>query len=402
MNTQLSAICIADTQIREINGLYSLADLHKASGGQNKHRPSLWLRNQQAIDFIEELTKAQICALEQNQELSAQAKQALLDDENSLRENVIKVVNGGKHGSGTYVCKELVVHYGMWISPEFSIKVIQTFLHSQQKATEPVQPALPPSHKYALDVNEMHQLADLPLATYLYHLIRFYARAYGISQSSVNSLLADKFNYGKPIHKMSLNTLTRSVMWMHEELDKVPCVDFGVSRSDLLNIFKRQCQYKRDFENWSEWQLQSWLDEMFFRSEKTRYMGYPTSLESATYAQLEKLVDGMKHYLSGDFQLLANSLREQNRVLPKLRGDDGSIGQVLCSYGAGSPDSIAVSWALQDMTILRRVFDYFTFLSYENGQQDEEWAGDIRSCNVILNHLSTMLLEASSHTLMKS
>ncbi len=176
MNTQLSAICIADTQIREINGLYSLADLHKASGGQNKHRPSLWLRNQQAIDFIEELTKAQICALEQNQELSAQAKQALLDDENSLRENVIKVVNGGKHGSGTYVCKELVVHYGMWISPEFSIKVIQTFLHSQQKATEPVQPALPPSHKYALDVNEMHQLADLPLATYLYHLIRFYAR----------------------------------------------------------------------------------------------------------------------------------------------------------------------------------------------------------------------------------
>lgn len=46
MNNQISAICIANTQIREINGLYSLSDLHKASGGQNKHRPSLWLRNQ--------------------------------------------------------------------------------------------------------------------------------------------------------------------------------------------------------------------------------------------------------------------------------------------------------------------------------------------------------------------
>ena len=295
--------------------------------------------------------------------------------------------------------KQEAVKFQDWIFE----KVIPQIRKTGSYAIEQAQAAaLPPSHKYALDVNEVLKLADLPLATYLYHLIRFYARAYGISRSSVNSLLADKFNYGKPIHKMSLNTLTRSVMWMHEELDKVPCVDFGVSRSDLLNIFKRQCQYKRDFENWSEWQLQSWLDEMFFRSEKTRYMGYPTSLESATYAQLEKLVDGMKHCLSGDFQLLANSLREQNRVLPKLRGDDGSIGQVLCSYGAGSPDSIAVSWALQDMTILRRVFDYFTFLSYENGEQDEEWAGDIRSCNVILNNLSTMLLEASSHTLMKS
>lgn len=70
MNNQISAICIANTQIREINGLYSLSDLHKASGGQNKHRPSLWLRNQQAVDFIEELTRAQICALEQNQALS--------------------------------------------------------------------------------------------------------------------------------------------------------------------------------------------------------------------------------------------------------------------------------------------------------------------------------------------
>ena len=295
--------------------------------------------------------------------------------------------------------KQEAVKFQDWIFE----KVIPQIRKTGSYAIEQAQAAaLPPSHKYALDVNEVLKLADLPLATYLYHLIRFYARAYGISRSSVDSLLADKFNYGNPIHEMSLNTLTRAVMWMHEELDKVPCVDFGVSRSDLLNIFKRQCQYKRDFENWSEWQLQSWLDEMFFRSEKTRYMGYPTSLESATYAQLEKLVDGMKHYLSGDFQLLANSLREQNRVLPKLRGDDGSIGQVLCSYGAGSPDSIAVSWALQDMTILRRVFDYFTFLSYENGEQDEEWAGYIRNCNVILNHLSTMLLEASSHTLMKS
>lgn len=87
MNTQLSAICIANTQIREINGLYSLSDLHKASGGQSKHKPPFWLRNQQTIDLIEKLTELQICNLEQNQALSEAVKQVLLEDTASLREN---------------------------------------------------------------------------------------------------------------------------------------------------------------------------------------------------------------------------------------------------------------------------------------------------------------------------
>ncbi len=370
----MHAIQISNVVIRQTeNQLFNLNDLHKASGGSETHKPSNWLRNAQTKDVISELEIQGCIATE--------------------------VINGGKN-RGTYVCKELVVHYGMWISPEFSIKVIQTFLNSKDKSIAPPPPALPPT--YVLDANKVLSLGDLPLATYLHQLIRFYAQAYGVSQISVDRLLADKFNCGEPIHKMSLNTLARAIMWMHKELDKAPRVDFGVSRTDLLNIFKRQCQYKRDFENWSEWQLQSWLDEMFFRSQKTRYMGYPTSLESADYAQLERLVDGMKQHLTGDFQLLADSLREQNRVLPRLRSEDGSIGQVLCSYGAGSPDGIAVSWALQDMAILRSVFDYFTFLSYEDGEQNEEWADRIKGCNVILNHLSTMLLEASSKTLMKS
>ncbi len=105
MNT--STITLCNTSIRQdLEGRYCLNDLHKAAGYQNKHRPSLWLRSLQAIEFIDEIAKAQNCALEQNQ--------------------VVKVINGGNK-QGIYVLKELVYAYAMWISPKFHIAVIRAY-----------------------------------------------------------------------------------------------------------------------------------------------------------------------------------------------------------------------------------------------------------------------------------
>lgn len=99
MNAQVS---VANVAIRQFDNLYSLNDLHKAAGGENRHKPSLWANNNQTLDLISEIEKAGIPAIQK------------------------------KQGLGTFVSKELVVHYGMWISPAFSLKVIRAFLDTQE------------------------------------------------------------------------------------------------------------------------------------------------------------------------------------------------------------------------------------------------------------------------------
>ena len=98
----MSNLSIASTQIRQIDGLYSLNDLHKASGAEAKHAPALFLRNEQAQSLITEINQ---------------------DTDSYL---ALKTVHGGA-GRGTFACKELVYAYGMWISAAFMLQVIRVF-----------------------------------------------------------------------------------------------------------------------------------------------------------------------------------------------------------------------------------------------------------------------------------
>lgn len=82
---------------QDAQGRFCLNDLHKASGEEQRHRPKYWLENKQTQELIQELEKGGIPPI-----LT-------------------------KQGFGTYVCKELVYAYAMWISPRFHILVIRTF-----------------------------------------------------------------------------------------------------------------------------------------------------------------------------------------------------------------------------------------------------------------------------------
>lgn len=102
---KMNLIQISNVSIRQHNGLYSLNDLHRASGGEDKNAPRRWLQNQQTIDLI---------------------KQCEIDGFPSIL---------SKQGLGTFACKELICAYATWISPKFFLQVIRTFLAVQEQGS---------------------------------------------------------------------------------------------------------------------------------------------------------------------------------------------------------------------------------------------------------------------------
>ncbi|PHM57023.1 KilA-N domain-containing protein [Xenorhabdus sp. KK7.4] len=96
-------IIISDITIhQDSHGRYSLNDLHTASGGEQKNKPVHWLDTQQTNDLIEEISKVGFSTFEP------------------------VFIKKGRYG-GTYVCKELVYSYAMWISAAFALKVIRAY-----------------------------------------------------------------------------------------------------------------------------------------------------------------------------------------------------------------------------------------------------------------------------------
>lgn len=93
-------LIISNQAISQHNGLFSLNDLHKVSGNEKKHQPSNFMANKET--------------------------QALITEIESENQIAYHTINGGNH-RGTYVCKELVYRYAMWISAKFSLMVIRAF-----------------------------------------------------------------------------------------------------------------------------------------------------------------------------------------------------------------------------------------------------------------------------------
>lgn len=136
----MSNLTILNNSIRQSDNLYSLNDLHAASGNDPKHRPTYFIKNQQTQDLITEIERC----------------------ENS---NIaLKVVKGGRDLGlqGTYACEELMLAYAMWISPKFHLVVLRAFLAMHRN--QPQQLALPePEKKFTFEFTEyeLQQLAWL-------------------------------------------------------------------------------------------------------------------------------------------------------------------------------------------------------------------------------------------------
>lgn len=97
MSAERSSIEIAGAVVEQVNGLFLMRDLHKASGEPDHKRPSVFLRNASSIALIEEYGSDQIVKKE-------------------------------GRGGGVWAGEGIVCAYAMWLNPKFYRKVVDTFL----------------------------------------------------------------------------------------------------------------------------------------------------------------------------------------------------------------------------------------------------------------------------------
>lgn len=88
-------LTIGNKTIKTKDGLYSLNDLHKASGNEPKNKPALYLANKKTKEYLEKV-------------------------------GIPTVSIEGRNG-GTYAHKKIIYDYAMWISSEFKDHVIEAY-----------------------------------------------------------------------------------------------------------------------------------------------------------------------------------------------------------------------------------------------------------------------------------
>lgn len=140
----MSNLTILNNSIRQLDNLYSLTDLHGASGGEQKHKPALFLSNQQTKELISEIE---------------------IEGEVGIPTSVVKTVRGGRDLGlqGTYACEELVLSYAMWISPKFHLIVLRAFLNLHKKSTALLPNTITPEQQQAIQsaVQQAHHRTGL-------------------------------------------------------------------------------------------------------------------------------------------------------------------------------------------------------------------------------------------------
>jgi hypothetical protein len=180
----MAHLTISSKDIRTLDGLYSLNDLHKAAGSESRHLPAQFLRNQQTRELIAEI-----------------------DSYANSHSSDEKLSHKIQNGKGTWVCKELVYAYAMWISPKFNLEVIRAFDQAQHQEPEPVQQILPAPIQ---DDEKLKLINDI-------------AQSLGITENIVVLPAADIMNMVHTIrgYQQQIAKLQTNPLWVDQTIERV-------------------------------------------------------------------------------------------------------------------------------------------------------------------------------------
>lgn len=210
LNPNNKPFVIGDFTIRQDeDGRFCINDLHKASGALEKHQPAFFMRNKQTKDLIDELeSEIMIC-------------------KNADHKAAVNTIKGKGFEQGTYVVKEIVYAYAMWISPKFHLMVIRAY-------DSMVARLFTENSKQTLIEDKTTKEDRVPLKDAVNMLV---AKSKSLTYSDAYKLVHQKFGI-KHVDELTMDLVPVAVEYVHklmgEYLPKVEYIDPELKAFELL------------------------------------------------------------------------------------------------------------------------------------------------------------------------
>ena len=210
LNPNNKPFVIGDFTIRQDeDGRFCINDLHKASGALEKHQPAFFMRNKQTKDLIDELgSEIMIC-------------------KNADHKAAVNTIKGKGLEQGTYVVKEIVYAYAMWISPKFHLMVIRAY-------DSMVVRLFTENSKQTLIEDKTTKEDRVPLKDAVNMLV---AKSKSLTYSDAYKLVHQKFGI-QHVDELTMDLVPVAVEYVHklmgEYLPKVEYIDPELKAFELL------------------------------------------------------------------------------------------------------------------------------------------------------------------------